>query len=158
MARKLKDSSRVEAKKKRRLKRIRHKGGSGPSSRASCSLAPLGMEKMSDVLEDFVSPFFSLANTIGEFRRLFSFGVAAWNTALLPEQEQETALEAVIQKAGARDGAEVEELRDSLKQLILRKKACFATNRRMIVGFELIESGDGFQLNVMSTLPLPAGR
>ncbi len=158
MARKLNSRSRVEEKKKRRLKRIRRKSGLGFSSDESSSFGPLGLEKMSVVLEDFIKPFWPESNDIHELRTLLCLGMAAWNVCLLPEQEQEEALDAIIQKIGPSDRAGLDELRAFMKQLILRKKTHFATNRRMIAGFEVYESNEGFQLNVMSSLDLPSGR
>jgi hypothetical protein len=40
--------------------------------------------------------------------------------------------------------------------MILRKRDYFASNRRMIIGFEVYQTGETYQLNVMSTLDLPA--
>jgi hypothetical protein len=47
------------------------------------------MEKMSEVLEQFVEPYWEeLPDTADDFRKILTIGVAAWNAALLPEDEQ----------------------------------------------------------------------
>jgi hypothetical protein len=155
MARKPKDSRRLEAKKKRRLKRLQRKSEGGFSGGEGFSLVPLGMEKMSVVLNEFVEPFLSETSSVDEMQTLFSFGVMAWNTALLPEQEQEPAIEDIVRKMGPSTRADLNEVRVVLKQLILRKKTHFANNRRMIAGFDLRDTGDGYHLNVVSSLDLP---
>lgn len=157
MARKTKDSRRVEAKKKRRLKRLRGKSEAGFYGGESDSLGPLGLEKMSEVLGDFVEPFVGQTRNIDEYRNLFHFGVMAWNTALLPEDERQEAIDDIIRKIGPETGAELRELQVLLDQLILRKKRHFATNRRVIAGFDLRETSEGFCLNVVSSLDAPAG-
>jgi len=158
MARKLNNSRRVDEKMKRRLKRIRRKSEFGFSSDGSGSFGPLGLERMSVVLEDFVKPFWPDTDNIDEVRMLFSLGMTAWNVALAPEQEQEETLDTIMQKINPKNRAGHEEIRAFLKRLILRKKTHFATNRRIIAGFELYDSGHGFQLNVISSVDLPAGR
>jgi len=156
MAGKPKDSRRVAEKLKRRRKRMERKSEPGFSGREYFQLAPLGMEKMSDVLDDFVAPVLPEAAAAEELRALFGLGVAAWNTALLPEQQQEQAIDAVMREIGPGDAAALQLHRDLLNTLILRKKTRFATNRRKIVGFQLIDTGKHYHLNVMSTLDVPA--
>ncbi len=162
MARKPKDSRRIEAKKKRRLKRLQRKseggfsGGETFSGGEGFSPMPIGSEKMSEVLEDFVAPFLPEVSNIDEMRTLFTFGVIAWNTALLPEQEQEAAIEDIVRKMGPTSAAKLDELRVFLNQLILRKEMYFAKNRRVIVAFDVRDTGEDYQLNVTSSLDMPA--
>ncbi len=155
MARKPKDSRRLEAKKKRRLKRLQRKSDGDFSGGESYSSMPLGLERMSDVLNEFVKPFLLQANSADEMQMFFSLGVMAWNTTLLPEPEQEAAIDDIIQKMGPASGTERSALRLLLTELTLRKKKYFASNRRVIAGFDFRETPDGYHLNVVSSLDLP---
>jgi hypothetical protein len=156
MSRKLTAGRRGEEKRKRRLKRLRQRDEGGFSVRQVPPLAAFGIEKMSDVLEEFVTPYFPEADNIDELRALFWWGIAAWNIALLPEHEQGKALEDIGRKVRLEDQVELPELLEFLRMLIRRKQKHFATNRRMIVSFDLRETGDSYYLNVASTLDLPS--
>ena len=155
MARKPKDPRRLEAKKKRRLKRLQRKTEGGFFVSESDSFVPLGLEKMSEVLEQFVAPFIPETRDLDELRTLYSYGTMAWNLALLPESEQKEAIEDIVQKLGPTTAAVRDEVRSLLKELVLRKKTHFAGNRRMIAGFDLIPAENGYNLNVISSLQLP---
>lgn len=154
MARKPNDRRRLDAKK-RRLKRLQRKGQGGLPGGESLSLGPFGMEKMSEVLEEFVGPFIPEMREIDEIRTLFSFGMMAWNTALLPEPEQEEAIEDFLRKIRPSIGGDLDQFRTFLNQLILRKNMHFARNRRMIAGFDVIDNGRSYQLNVLSSFEPP---
>jgi hypothetical protein len=114
---------------------------------------PEGREKMSAVLEDFVEPFRDMAESHEEFNKLLGLGMLAWNAALLPEDKRRAMvadmLAAGFSRAPAADRAAARQLIDAL---IRRKEEHFATNRRAIISFQLVDRGDDFHLSVAATL------
>ena len=65
----------------------------------------------------------------------------------------------MISSENIRCGAQRQELlRGILQELINRKEAYFSTNRRSVVDFVLTNTGDGYHLNVVSTLSTPPAR
>lgn len=111
--------------------------------------------KMSDVLQAFVEPYLDLANTLDELRLLFLTAVLAWNIALLPEDQQQAAIEDLVEKGIRAEDEEAEgaraDLRSVLKELVARKELLFAEYNRFIVNFRLVGTGDGYHLTVLSS-------
>jgi len=114
---------------------------------------PAGHEKMSDVLKEFVEPFRDLVNGKEALSKLLTLAVLAWNAAILPEDQGQAMIDemlgSALAKASREDRAQAREI---VEMLVRRKQEHFAANQRMIVSFELTDTGDGFHLDVMYTL------
>ena len=54
---------------------------------------PPGQVKMSEVLRDFLDPYWHIPGTEEAMRQLITTALVAWNTALLPPEEQANHLE-----------------------------------------------------------------
>lgn len=157
-ARKLASAKRSQAKKRKRLRGLSRKGAQGLFSSTSLVIQPAGREKMSQVLEEFVKPYMDDFRTRDDFAYLLTLGVAAWNAWLLPENSRKEAMDEVFRERRVSKEDRTVQL-SLLDELIDRKIAQFATNKRCIVGFELIDTAEGFNLFVISTdLEPPAGR
>jgi len=109
---------------------------------------------MSEVLTDFVEPYLESVDTEEDHHKLLMIAIAAWNIALLPEEEQQ---QDILDKLVRQSLAEAtEELRAGMKeivsQLIIRKKLYFAEYERAIIDYELTDLGDSYYLSVASTL------
>jgi hypothetical protein len=104
--------------------------------------------KMSDVLGQFVEPYKASAQTEDAYRKLITLAVVAWNVTLFPEQERESHLEKLLEVFPG-------ELRDDgrkiIRELMHRKERFFPHHKRMIMGFELTDTGTSWHLSVMST-------
>jgi hypothetical protein len=111
--------------------------------------------KMSEVLENFVSPYTDVAYNKQGLEMLFSMGILAWNIALMPEEKR---IEMVNQAFSAtmpnEDPESVAVGKNLVTELIERKERLFADNRRMIMNFELqyVARGD-YHISVASTMP-----
>ena len=114
---------------------------------------PAGHEKMSEVLEDFIEPFQDLADNEDAYRKLLSLAMVAWNAALLPEDRQRAMIDKMIEvglaKASRSDRIHTRKL---VEIMVQRKQSLFVSNKRMIISFELTDTGSGYNLSVMSTL------
>jgi len=55
---------------------------------------------MSEVLGAFVEPYWEMATTYEDYKKLISLAIIAWNTALLPKEKRKQVLEDTI-KAGS---------------------------------------------------------
>jgi len=111
-----------------------------------------GLEKMSDVLENFVDPYIDMVTDARSFRSLLNLGVAAWNAALLPVDRRMALIDDAL-SARKVSGAEQEFIQAIIQNLIVRKLAHFSANRRAILGFDLKDTGDGYYLRVVSSVP-----
>jgi len=139
-----------EQAKKRRLKRLRKKlrRSSSLPPEAVIVYDPPGAAKMSEVLEEFVKPYWELATTEDAMRKLLTVACVAWNAALLPPTEREKMIRESEKTlpAGMR-----QDYRAILDPLIERKEEQFAENTRAILSFELTMRPTGPYLEVMST-------
>ena len=103
--------------------------------------------KMSEVLGEFIEPYYELAKTEEHLWKLMALATAAWNIALYPPKDRlsllEKALQAIPEEA-REDG------RASVMELVLRKEMFFSNYRRLIVDFALTDTGEGYNLSVAS--------
>jgi len=105
--------------------------------------------KMSKVLERFVEPYQKFAETEDAYRKLLAMALIAWNTALFPKRERSTSIKEVLV-------AMPEDLRDDgnqiIQDLMARKDKFFSQYRRMILDYELVDTGGSLHLSVVSTI------
>ena len=145
-----------QQKRLRRLKRQHAQSLSFDSSQVV--IDPPGLEKMSDVLEEFVEPWMTSAATTDGYRRLLTLGMAAWNAALLPADKRAECIDDLAGNGGI-PAAGRPMFRAFIQEMIDRKQAFFSQNTRAIVSMKLMDTGDEPYLTVASTLPaLPVPR
>jgi hypothetical protein len=107
---------------------------------------------MSEVLSDFVEPYLEFADTEEAYRKLLTLAIVAWNTCLLPEEKHQDMIDGTLE-AMPETAEEVKTgLREIVNMLMARKKAYFSEYRRMILGYELTDTGRGYHLTVASTV------
>jgi hypothetical protein len=112
---------------------------------------PPGVERMSEVLDQFVAPYVGPGTSEERFRNLLDFAVLAWNAALMPPEQRERAIDEAAETFPPDMRAD---FRYWINSFVERKLACFADNQRMILGFKLAMRGPGRPvLQVMSSLP-----
>jgi len=113
---------------------------------------PVGVIRMSEVLEEFVDPYIHLYQNGEERKSIFSVAIFAWNLAIEPEEVRKSKIDEVIEKTMAH-GTEQnrKDMRLLLEELIARKYQYFNEINRLIVDFQMKGSGDQFHLSVAST-------
>ena len=153
-------------------------------SRPSRSLTPSSYfnpsvedQRMSEVILEFIKPYQELAHGNSDLEKLIGLGVVAWNLSLLPGNEREAALNALItdlfsskspikklgnmigkwirvgQKGEAkRSSAEETEFKKIVYEMVEHKQRRFGRNRRFIVSYHVETAGEDVQLFVASTL------
>ncbi|MBM4089676.1 MAG: hypothetical protein FJ276_09650 [Planctomycetes bacterium] len=133
--------------------RLRTSLARSPLHNVHIVVQPTGVEKMSDVLEEFVEPYFDSSCTIEEYRSLLQVAMAAWNAAIAPEPKRTAMIDDIVARLQEfSDELPTDDLKHILRQMIARKEACFGKNRRTIIDFELRDMGDHWYLNVASLL------
>jgi hypothetical protein len=111
--------------------------------------------KMSEVLEDFLSPYTDIADDKQGLQVLFSMGMLAWNIALMPAEKRTEMLNQAFATLGQwQDPHNITVGKELVEELIERKAELFANNQRRIVSFELeyVAHGD-YHISVASTMP-----
>lgn len=104
--------------------------------------------KMSDVLEEFVEPYQQFAETEEAYRKLLTTAIVAWNVMLFPEKDRSSRLDELLDTLPEdvrEDG------RQTIEELMVRKKRFFSQYRRMILDFEVEDTGNKWHLSIIST-------
>jgi hypothetical protein len=139
-------------KQKKRLERKRRLKRQGFPSDATVLVEPPGAAKMSEVLLEFLEPYAEHWKNEEEFQKLLIVGQIAWNAALYSGEKRTEFVEKMV-AAVPPEARPV--MRAFVQELIQRKEAHFAGNRRLIVNYELTMTPSGPHLAVMSTLDIP---
>ena len=135
------------------LERFKSNLERGPVGGEKIVISPPKAAKMSDVLTDFVAPYRTEVDTEVAYQRLLELAIMAWNTALLPEPEQPEMIDRMLAEGFAKVNKELkQEFKDILEQFIVRKNQYFSENKRLIIDFELKDTGKDYHLSVASTL------
>jgi hypothetical protein len=176
-----KNAPRKQEKKQRRLRRLKRKGErsspgmpmtvsdlqhaanhlaekaerSMPGVPMTVVVSPPGVQKMSEVLEDFAEPYME-DDTLADHdvHDVYSLCVMAWNAALLPDHKQEDMIDKIVRTCLTRETAADRRIfRRLVESMIERKKTQFPHVNRGIFSFELRDLGDDdYYLTVVSTL------
>jgi hypothetical protein len=110
-----------------------------------------GLDKMSDVIHRFAEP---LQDENGDVpANMLSFAILIWNASLLPKDKQEEAFRDIIKslpgkERGVREGALL-----AIAILLERKEKYFSDNKRVIIDYDITETEDMLNLNIVSTVP-----
>jgi hypothetical protein len=123
-------------------------GGGGQSD------APDAAGTLSEVIEAFAAPYRATVPADGDPGKLYAVAVRAWNAALREPGERAEALDAALSDLlpGAPDedrGA----LREFMDQLVARKDALFADDRRAVASFRVLRRGGRHALAVEASPP-----
>jgi len=114
---------------------------------------PRGVEKMSEVLEEFAAPLLAHVEDDESYRSAIAVAAIAWNLSIFPEAEQQTLFSEETPEWKNMEPAARREFKVILDDLVQRKNKHFADIDRLIIDYELTDTAYGFQLDVMSTIP-----
>lgn len=112
---------------------------------AEVAFNPPGQRKMSQLLEELITPYRDETETLEDFNNLVLLGTLAWNIGLLPAEERDVFLKNALKTAPRALRADLGKL---LKALILRKLALFPDDDREIIDTRVTELGDRYHLAV----------
>jgi len=104
--------------------------------------------KMSEVLEEFVEPYRKFAETEEAYQKLLTTAIVAWNVTLFPEKDRLSRLDelVIILPEDVREDG-----RQLIEELMVRKERFFSQYRRLIIDFEVADTGGECHVSVMST-------
>ncbi len=109
---------------------------------------------MSEVLLEFVEPWFDGQMPVDALRNLVGMAVLAWNAALMPAAEQDD----FMQKFAAGVEPELRATATAVfQQMVQRKLAQFASNQRAIFDFQVTMTRDGPHIDVLASVTWPHG-
>ena len=113
-----------------------------------------GKRKISEVVWEFAGDFIRMGDTLDERQSLLNAACSAWNIACNPPEVRQRNLDKYMKEyrrhnRGA-DKEEIEGVRSNMEKLIAAKLKLFPTDRRQIVGAQMIESEGQERIEVVS--------
>lgn len=141
--------------KQKNLEALREKmqGGVFGELAANMPIEPKGAIKMSDVLKQFVAPYLDTVHNLQQCKALLSLAAIAWNAAVMPESEQKTILDTFLEQQFSNQDAEIQQgVTQMITELITRKNQHFSHIKRLIMDFDVKQSGQRYDISVASTL------
>ena len=111
---------------------------------------PPGQTKMSEVLRQFVEPYWHIPDDEESIRKLITTALVAWQVALLPVAERAEHLAAIAKALPEETHADFYAI---VGEMVERKEKHFAQYEQTIIDYDLIDSGSGYELTVISLLP-----
>jgi len=117
-------------------------------------IAPPNMTKMSEIIIDYARPLLNVAKDDEEQKKALSIAIAIWNLSLYPKEMQSENIRKIteIMTASRKDSRLSENEKEVLNFLMERKKTFFPEIKRVILGYEYVETPKGFHINVVSNI------
>jgi hypothetical protein len=112
---------------------------------------PAGEISISDAISQIIEPYRKTATNYDSFYKLVMLACAAWNACILPAEESESMLQAMLAALPSEAQARTDFM-GTINALMARKKKLFPHVSRMIVKFKVTDRGNDFHIAVASTL------
>jgi hypothetical protein len=144
-SRKKQDKRRQKKRLQQRKQRLTRRGF--PSD-ATVLVEPPGAAKMSEVLLQFLEPYAEHWKNEEQLHKLLTVALVAWNAALHSGKKRTEFIEEMVQAVppDARPA-----MKAIVEEMIQRKEAHFAGNKRVILDYQLTMTPTGPHLAVIST-------
>jgi hypothetical protein len=109
------------------------------------------IRKMSEIILEFAEPTLVLAENFEEQKSALSLAMIAWNMSLMDDYTSQ--MESLI-KNGKRvlDKHFASDISSIIQFLVQRKLTFYADIRRTVLDYDIVNTDEGLQLNVVSTL------
>ncbi len=134
--------SRDQRRKQKKDKRQRQFGGFGRKQ-------PKNTDGMSSTFMEFIEPYMPMVNNQDAMEKLLMVAIEAWNSGLLPTEQQDARIQVMTQSIplDIRDDFEA-----MLRQLVERKNTQFAEYTDELLDYELAKMRDGYRVSVTSAV------
>ncbi len=112
-----------------------------------------GVRKMSEIILEFARPYLDEVDSFDDYKKVIPMAMIAWNLGLTDESEMEVQLAALCNDLGhsMTDDLAIE-FRQRVSALVYRKRQHFSEVKRLVMDWDIVEMGNSFHLNVVSTL------
>lgn len=111
---------------------------------------PAGTEKMSAVILRFAEPLQDEYGVVTP--NMIRFAILIWNASLMPEDTQKQAIQDIAEAVPGADREVQQEMILAVSVLLERKEKYFGDNKRFIVDYQITETAQRINLDVVSTL------
>ncbi len=109
------------------------------------------VRKMSEIILEFAGPIMESAETFEMQRSAISVAMIAWNMSLMDDFT--SSMENLSEKMKMpMDKQFASEMASTIRFLIQRKLEFYSDIRRMVMDYDVVDTGKGLHLNVVSTV------
>ncbi len=116
------------------------------------SVAPKGIEKMSEVIENFSEPLLVGCTSDEHRKSAIQFAIIVWNLSMLPEDEQDNCIQVTVNTLSASGNIdEISQLKGDINSLLNRKKVMFPHIQRAVVDYQFSGFGSNLRLEIASS-------
>jgi hypothetical protein len=147
--RRKKQEKRIETSKSELAERIKEQK---EFSDSKIIVEPPGQVKMSKVIVDFIEPFMEFAEDEEAEEFVVMAAIMAWNSNLIPPQEQKKFIKNFRKKMGTIDA---ELFKIMLSMMRNYKEENYPDLKRFILDYQLLHTQEGMHLNVVSSMEPP---
>ena len=107
---------------------------------------------MSEIVVEYAAPLLDAAQNAEDQKKAISMAIAMWNISLLPEAEQLESLKKIesLFSTSAKVDDLSKERQKIISYLINRKKHLFQDINRFVQDYEVVDTPEGFHLNIAS--------
>jgi len=114
---------------------------------------PKGMEKMSEVIENFAEPLLEDCENDKDIKKIIKFAILVWNLTLIPDDDkQKNEIQNFVDTLStSNDANEIRHFKHYTNLLVTRKRKMFSHIKRAIIDYQFSGSGSNLRLNIAST-------
>jgi hypothetical protein len=144
MKRKKQKSKKKNSAQARLIRKMRASG-------KKVSVTPKGIEKMSEVIEDFAEPLLADCKSDNEIKKSIQFAVLVWNLTMFPEDEQDRIIQELVETLSPPgDIDQINQAKLEINSFINRKKEMFPHIQRVVIDYQFSGTGSNLRLNIVS--------
>jgi hypothetical protein len=153
---------REERRRKKAVARKKqvHRPGAGTVRDPSLSdfeLAYGPIPKLSAVILDYAKPLLDAARTPNGEENAIHFSIVCWNAFLLPLDQAWEHLESSVDQFANGNNEFKQDILAMFEMMQARKLQHFADDHRFVLNYHLTRTATGFNLDVISPVPVPPG-
>ncbi len=109
-----------------------------------------GVRKMSEVIIEFAKPILDKTDgSVEGQKKALTIAIIAWNIALMDDIDEQ--LENLEDHMSSEDAQFLEDMSLIVNSLVQRKLDFYSDVKRMVMDYDIVDTGDGFHLNVVSS-------
>ena len=112
---------------------------------------PKGMEKMSEVIENFAESILVGCTNDKDIKNTIKFAILVWNLTILPEDEQKKIFQDLVETLSSPNNIdEINNSKHYINSLINRKRKLFPHIKRAVIDYQFSGSGSNLRLDIAS--------
>ncbi|WP_339133741.1 MAG: hypothetical protein WGN25_13580 [Candidatus Electrothrix sp. GW3-4] len=112
---------------------------------------PKGIERMSEVIENFAEPLLADCRSDDDIKKAIQFAVIVWNLSMLPKDQQDKKIQELVDTLSTPSNTDQSnQAKLYINSLITRKKEMFPHIQRTVIDYQFSGAGSNLRLDIAS--------